>query len=85
MSNGTELWKTDGTTAGTVLVKDIFAGAFDSSPTFLQELNGAIIFSAEDATNGTELWKTDGTTAGTVLVKDINPGSVSSSLHYYLN
>lgn len=78
-SNGTELWKTDGTASGTVLVKDIFSGSYSSSPTLLKDYNGLIIFRAQDGTNGTELWKTDGTTAGTVLIKDINPGSLDSS------
>src|SRR5437868_13363746 len=31
-ATGTELWKTNGTTAGTVLVKDIFAGSGSSTP-----------------------------------------------------
>src|SRR5512139_2500599 len=71
--NGTELWKSDGTSAGTVMVKNInLAGS--SNPQFLTDVNGTLYFSATDAVNGTELWKSDGTSAGTVMVKDINPG-----------
>ncbi|MFN5513829.1 MAG: ELWxxDGT repeat protein, partial [Cyanobacteriota bacterium] len=78
--NGDELWKSDGTAAGTVLVKDIRPG---SSSSYLRELTGVgntLYFSANDGVNGDELWKSDGTAAGTVLVKDINPGSSSSYL-----
>ena len=77
---GTNLWVSDGTAAGTVLVK---AGAFDSFPTdndgTLVSYNGYLYFSGYDAANGTELWKTDGTPANTVLVKNIASGSSSST------
>ena len=81
--HGTELWKTDGTSAGTVLVRDINPGANSSIPSNLTNVNGTLYFSATDGTNGTELWKSDGTSAGTVLVRDINPGpngSIPSNL-----
>jgi ELWxxDGT repeat protein len=78
-SSGDELWKTDGTTAGTVLVKDINPGAASSNPTDLVNVGNVIFFAANDGTDGTELWKTDGTAAGTVMVKDIVPGSGSSN------
>jgi ELWxxDGT repeat protein len=76
--DGAELWKSDGTSAGTVLVKDIYPGSSGSSPSFLTNVNGILFFQANNSTNGYELWKSDGTTAGTVLVKDIYPGSGSS-------
>jgi ELWxxDGT repeat protein len=62
-----ELWKTDGTTAGTVLVKEINTST-RSRPAYLTEMNGKIYFSADDGT-GPSLWATDGSAAGTVLVK----------------
>jgi ELWxxDGT repeat protein len=74
---GTELWRSDGTAAGTVLVKDINPGSassFAGTPSFAN-VSGTIFFPAND---GVELWKTDGTTAGTVLVSDIFPGSPDS-------
>jgi ELWxxDGT repeat protein len=79
--NGQELWKTDGSAAGTVLVKDILAGAGNSNPQFLTNVNGTLFFSASDGigVNGRELWKSDGTAAGTVLVKDISPGDSTPS------
>jgi len=78
--SGSEVWKTDGTSAGTVLVKDINPGANQAFPANLKNVNGTLYFSAVDGTHGRELWRTDGTSAGTVLVKDINPGSGGSGL-----
>ncbi|NJL19317.1 MAG: hypothetical protein HC901_03315 [Bdellovibrionaceae bacterium] len=76
---GQELWKTDGTAAGTAMVKDILPGTASSSISNLTAVDGVLFFSANDGMNGTELWKSDGTTAGTVLVQDIYSGSSSSS------
>jgi trimeric autotransporter adhesin len=75
---GNELWVTDGTEAGTRLVKDIYAGAVSSNPQYFMQLNNTLYFFATNAANGTELWKSDGTDAGTVLVKDIYAGAFSS-------
>jgi ELWxxDGT repeat protein len=74
---GTELWKSDGTDAGTVRVLDINAGAGSSSPTGLTKVGGLLYFAATDAA-GTELWKSDGTAGGTVMVRDINAAGGSS-------
>jgi ELWxxDGT repeat protein len=71
-THGIELWKTDGTEAGTVLVKDINT-ADSSTPFLLGSVGNTLFFTANDTTHGYELWKTDGTEVGTVLVKDINP------------
>ncbi len=74
--NGRELWKSDGTAAGTVLVKDIAADG-SSDPQWLTNVNGTLYFSAGDSA-GRGLWKSDGTEAGTVLVKaagDLVPGA----------
>jgi ELWxxDGT repeat protein len=76
---GTELWKSDGTAAGTVLVKDIQAGTGSSSPANFVVIGSTLYFSANNSTNGAELWRSDGTTAGTVMVKDIFSGTSSSS------
>ncbi len=76
-TNGQELWKSDGTAGGTVIVKDIWPGS-SSQPRGLTNVNGTLYFFANDGIHGRELWKSDGTAAGTVLVKDINPSSGSS-------
>jgi ELWxxDGT repeat protein len=78
-SHGAELWRSDGTPAGTFLVKDILPGSSSSLPGSLTEVNGRLFFYADDGMNGRELWKSDGTAAGTVLVKDIFPGGNGSS------
>ena len=78
VTNGTELWKSDGTAAGTTLVKDINSGDGSSNPTDLTYVNGTLFFSAIDGTTGRELWKSDGTAAGTTLVKNINSETGSS-------
>ena len=74
--SGVELWRSDGTEAGTYLLKEINdqGPLFSSSPSWLVEMNGEVLFAASSGSvEGTELWKTDGTEAGTVLVKDIDP------------
>ena len=76
-THGAELWKSDGTEAGTTLVKDIRAGstgAFNSS-SLMVVANGSLMFSANDGVIGDELWRSDGTEAGTTLVKDIRAGA----------
>jgi len=77
-SFGTELFKSDGTTNGTVLIKDINKGQSGSVPHFITALENIILFSAGDVATGNELWKSDGTANGTLLVKDIKPGLVDS-------
>jgi ELWxxDGT repeat protein len=77
-TRGRELWRSDGTIAGTVLVKDIIAGSSGSWPDQVVAVNSRVYFRASDLALGSELWTSDGTGGGTVLVKDMNPGSASS-------
>ena len=77
-TTGFELWKTDGTAAGTVLVKDIVVGA-SSRPSELTNVNGTLFFVAQDNVAGSELFRSDGTAAGTVVVRDINVGGFGSN------
>src|SRR5215211_1288127 len=70
---GEELWKSDGTKAGTSLVRDIVPGPGDSgAEDFVSTSPKMMIFRAWDKKHGEELWKTDGTAKGTKLIKDIN-------------
>src|SRR5439155_4765941 len=65
-----KLWKSDGTTAGTVLVKNVELGTPDNAAfTEFSNVNGTLFFASGESH---ELWKSDGTTAGTVLVKNIS-------------
>jgi ELWxxDGT repeat protein len=78
---GNELWKSDGTSAGTQLVKDIHpsgSGFLTQDQVVLAEVNGSLFFRVNDGNAGFELWKSDGTSAGTVMVEDIWPGSEHS-------
>jgi ELWxxDGT repeat protein len=76
--HGKELWKSDGTAAGTVLVADIRPGPGSPYPERLTDVGDTLYFEADDGTHGDELWKSDGSPEGTVLVKDIRHGSQSS-------
>jgi ELWxxDGT repeat protein len=72
--HGRELWASDGTAAGTYLVKDINPGTTSSNPYYLTNVSGTLFFSANDGIHGIELWRSNGTAAGTTLVQDIHPG-----------
>jgi ELWxxDGT repeat protein len=69
-AGGNDIWKSNGTSAGTVKAVDLsFGGVFQ-----LKDVNGTMFFN-RDSTNSewgdqsTELWKTQGTAASTQLVK----------------
>jgi ELWxxDGT repeat protein len=79
--HGTELWASDGTAAGTYLVKDINPGASSSYPRYLTNVNGTLFFQADDGgprVPRVDLWESNGTAAGTFLVKEINPFTTGS-------
>ena len=84
-TTGCELWKTDGSAEGTMLIKDIWPGTTGSTPNDLTVVNGTILFAAYDPVHGRELWRSDGTAAGTLLVKDLSPGPAHSSPSAFLN
>lgn len=76
--NGFEPWKTDGTEAGTVLIKDINSGSFSSTnyalsnrPKFVPFKNELYFYASKSGPDYSlskiEMWKTNGTTAGTIL------------------
>ncbi len=77
-SKGDELYVTDGTIAGTKMLKDINPGG-DGSPRYLTVLGDKIYFQADDGVNGVELWESDGTEAGTKMIADVYAGSASSA------
>jgi ELWxxDGT repeat protein len=68
-----ELYRTDGTTAGTGPLR---AGdGAPANPSSLVSWRDVILFAAEDPVHGAELWRTDGTAAGTRLVANVAPES----------
>jgi ELWxxDGT repeat protein len=75
---GQELWCTDGTSAGTHLVRDIAPGNISPGIMRLTVVNNIVYFFASDGVNGVELWRSDGTLSGTHIVADIKKGPDSS-------
>src|SRR5262249_43082907 len=80
---GVQLWKSNGTAAGTVSVNTVKGDL--SSPERLTNVNSTLFFAATDPQHGHELWKSDGTTKGTVLVKDITKGKGSTAFELHAN
>ena len=72
-----QIWKTDGTEAGTEVVTDINNTA-SNQVLNIMVFNNMLYLGLNDGVNGAELWRSDGTQAGTELVKDINIGSAGS-------
>ncbi len=81
--NGYELWVTDGTPAGTQLVKNINLTGH-SLPSQFTVFNNLLYFSASDTFSNGELWVTDGTANGTVMVGDFFKGPVYGSSPFLL-
>lgn len=66
---GYEVWKSNGTSAGTMMVKDVYPGAFDSNiPHNFHASESYVYFVAEDGVNGAHWWRTDGTENGTIRI-----------------
>lgn len=73
---GSTVFLSDGTPNGTFPHPGTLSSYTDSStPVVLGELNGRIIFAANDGVSGYELWSSDGTEGGTSIIADMNPGS----------
>jgi ELWxxDGT repeat protein len=81
-SHGTELWKSDGTNAGTVMVTDIHPGPADSHLQYLTSFRGKLFFAANGSGESVDLWRSDGTPNGTVVLK---AGSNPSGLTVFNN
>ena len=78
--HGPELWKSDGTEAGTALVRDIRPGPGGAQQPFgLTALGDWVLFHGDDGLSGAELWRSDGTEAGTYPLTDLRPGAASSN------
>lgn len=82
-----ELWVSDGTAAGTAMVRDVGGSSISSEPSGLTRLlPGLVVYSANNGTTdlgaghaGRELWVSDGSFVGTRLLADINPGLAASN------
>jgi len=78
LTSGYELWRSDGTAAGTTKFKEINPGSASASPTNFTPLGTHLFFSAGVYEFGQELWWTDGISgadAHTAMIQDINLGN----------
>lgn len=78
--HGRELWSSDGTAAGTLLLKNIApeTQTQSSSPANFASFANRLYFTADDGISGTEVWSSDGTAGRTKQLLDINPGGAGS-------
>ncbi|HSM51545.1 MAG TPA: ELWxxDGT repeat protein, partial [Thermoanaerobaculia bacterium] len=74
-----DLWKSDGTAAGTTKVLEMGANGA-SEVVYVGAGGGLVHFAFYDAgATGVEPWRSDGTAAGTLFLRDINPGPAGSN------
>ena len=79
--HGAELWATNGTPAGTTLLKDVCPGSCSGAKYALPTLGNQLLFPGYNSVRGWEPWITDGTPGGTHLIKDLCRGSCSSDAY----
>jgi ELWxxDGT repeat protein len=85
---GRELYRSDGTPTGTVLVKDINDASLrtaDAFPSPIGAVNGVLLFTADDGSQTRKLWKSDGSARGTSLIGaiDAQPGVVANGTLFF--
>jgi ELWxxDGT repeat protein len=76
--HGEELWRSDGSTPGTALVKNINPDP-GSHLDQLTNVHGKLFFRARNGPGTAELWTSDGRAAGTFQISDILPGPADAS------
>ncbi|HZH15843.1 MAG TPA: hypothetical protein VE057_15930, partial [Archangium sp.] len=76
-AGGPSLWRSDGTVAGTVRIRQ-FPAVAGATVRGLTVLGDRLFFVADDGEHGAEPWISDGTVAGTRLIADVSPGPDSS-------
>jgi len=86
-NHGLELWKSNGTPEGTVMVKDLWPGLnYSGDPPFpnssvpydMAVKDGKLYFRASHPDFGGEVWVSDGTADNTWPVTDVLPGPANS-------
>ncbi len=83
---GDELWRSDGTPGGTVVVKDINPGAEGGVRTGpLIAYNGYIYLRGDDGVHGAALWRSDGSALGTTLFHELIPGSTGIGMIEFIS
>jgi ELWxxDGT repeat protein len=84
--NGYEqVWRSDGTTAGTVQLTDVFQFINQYLNERFVEYHGRIYFTAAELSDtfGYELWVLDGSAEGAHRVSDLNPGDPDASPTFF--
>jgi ELWxxDGT repeat protein len=76
-----ELWKTDGTAAGTVLVKDINPGSGTSFPKIKTVFKDQVYFTAQEPVTDLELWRTDDVEGAILAAGDPCPNNCSGAFY----
>jgi ELWxxDGT repeat protein len=69
-TSGTELWRSDGTAAGTEQVADLAPGTDSGVRSALWPWGDRALFLGDDGSGELRLYATDGTSAGTVALTD---------------
>ncbi|HEV7667195.1 MAG TPA: hypothetical protein VGS22_01645 [Thermoanaerobaculia bacterium] len=82
--HGYELWRTDGSPAGTYRLTDVAPGRDWSGALPLSFFNGFLYFLANDGEYGQEIWRTDGTPGGEELFADLCPGACGSPVSSWI-
>ena len=78
-TNGVQLWATDGSSAGTHMVK-LINPTGSAYPSNFAIANNKLFFFADDGVHGSELWVTDGTELGTKFLHEFFAGSIGGSM-----
>jgi len=78
--HGSELWRSDGTAAGTQLVNDFNPGPESSYPAELTPIGQGLVLAAIGPDGG-RFWLTNGTAAGTHQVPDITVNEIYWEIH----
>ena len=79
VTNGTQLWKSDGTATGTVMVKNIDINGNYTSFSEMISSNGLIYFMTNSYR---KLWRSDGTASGTFLLYDFGTNFMGGYTFY---
>ncbi len=73
-AHGQQLWSSNGTSGGTVMLTDVNPTYGGCSPSDLTVVGNTLYFVASDGRDGPQLWSSNGTSSGTVMVTDVQPG-----------
>jgi len=65
-----DMWATDGTAAGTLVLRDVCLGPCGSYPAMLGTLNGVLLWGQQSNDRKPQLWRSDGTRGGTFRLLD---------------